>query len=64
VSAFPGLFRGALDAGVTRFTDAMLFAAAETLSAEAPEKQLIPDPLDREVHKKVAAAVAAAGKVD
>ena len=32
VSGFPGLFKGALEAGVTRFTDGMLMAAATTLS--------------------------------
>ena len=29
VSGFPGLFKGALEAGATRFTDAMLMAAAD-----------------------------------
>ena len=57
VSVFPGLFRGALDARARRFTAAMLIAAAETLAAQAPEDQLVPDPLDREAHRAVAEAV-------
>ena len=57
VSVFPGLFRGALDARATRFSAAMLIAAAETLAAQAPEDQLVPDPLDRGAHRAVAEAV-------
>lgn len=57
VSAFPGLFRGILDAGVSRFTDEILFAAAESLSSNAPEGQLIPGPLDLDAHAAVAKAV-------
>ncbi|MCU0937476.1 MAG: NADP-dependent malic enzyme [Gammaproteobacteria bacterium] len=54
---FPGLFRGALDVGAREITEGMLFAAAETLSRLAPEGHLVPDPLDREVHRAVAEAV-------
>ena len=57
LSGFPGLFRGALDAGATRFSAAMLIAAAETLASQAPDGQLVPDPLDRSVHRAVAEAV-------
>ncbi|GJM19248.1 MAG: NAD-dependent malic enzyme [Phycisphaeraceae bacterium] len=57
VLGFPGLFRGVLDAGATGFTDAMLFAAAESLANQAPPGQLIPSPLDRQVHDRVAQAV-------
>lgn len=57
VLGFPGLFRGALDAGAVCFQDEMLFAAAESLSEQAPEDQLIPNPLDPMVHRKVALAV-------
>jgi malate dehydrogenase (oxaloacetate-decarboxylating) len=57
VSGFPGLFRGALDAGARRFSAAMLIAAAETLASHAPEGQLVPDPLDRSAHRAVAEAV-------
>jgi malate dehydrogenase (oxaloacetate-decarboxylating) len=64
VSVFPGLFRGALDARATRFSAAMLIAAAETLAAQAPEDQLVPDPLDRGAHRAVAEAVRRAAERD
>ena len=57
VLAFPGLFKGALTAHATRFTDAMLMAAAETLSTLARGDELVPDPLDKSVHEQVAHAV-------
>ena len=57
VLGFPGVFRGALDAHATRITDPMLIAAAETLAALATGDALVPDPLDRNVHAQVAAAV-------
>ncbi len=63
VLAFPGLFKGALSAKATHFTDAMLMAAAQTLAELAPlaqEDALVPDPLDKSVHERVAAAVHAA----
>ena len=55
--AFPGLFKGALAARATRFTDAMLLAAAGAIAELARGDDLVPDPLDREVHQAVAAAV-------
>jgi hypothetical protein len=64
VLAFPGIFRGALDAGATCFTDAMLLAAAEAISLAAPAGQLIPSPLDHVAHRCVAEAVAAAARAD
>ena len=60
VLGFPGLFRGALEARATCFTDAMLMAAAAAIAARAPGHDLVPDPLDREVHAAVTAAVRAA----
>jgi malate dehydrogenase (oxaloacetate-decarboxylating) len=57
VGGFPGLFRGALDAGARRFSAAMLIAAAEALARHTPEGQLVPDPLDRNAHLAVAEAV-------
>ena len=65
--AFPGIFRGALDARARAITDEMLFAASgaiaslvppETVSAEA----ILPSPLDERVAKAVARAVAEAWK--
>jgi malate dehydrogenase (oxaloacetate-decarboxylating) len=57
VLAFPGLFKGALGARVTRFSDAMLMAAAEAIAKLARGDELVPDPLDKNVHERVAAAV-------
>lgn len=57
VLGFPGLFKGALEARATEFTDAMLIAAAERLASLAPEGRLIPDPLEKSVHVAVADAV-------
>lgn len=57
VLAFPGLFRGVLDAGAHRFTDRMLIAAARTISEAATGEELVPDPLTPAVHLEVAAAV-------
>ncbi len=55
--AFPGLFRGALNARARRIDNSMKIAAAEAIAAKAPEGELVPGLLDIEVHKAVAAAV-------
>jgi len=60
VLAFPGLFKGALEARARCVTDAMLMAAAEAIASVACGDELVPDPLDKELHAKVAAAVIAA----
>jgi malate dehydrogenase (oxaloacetate-decarboxylating) len=60
ILAFPGLFAGALRARATRFSDAMLLAAARAIAVAAPAGQLVPDPLNGTIHDEVAAAVAAA----
>ncbi|MHC4976826.1 MAG: NAD(P)-dependent malic enzyme [Planctomycetota bacterium] len=60
VLAFPGIFRGALDARAPRITRAMKLAAAHALSecVESPTaEQIIPDPLDKSVATRVAQAV-------
>ncbi len=62
VLGFPGLFRGALEAGAKRFTDEMLVAAAETIADLALDHELVPDPLDRAVHDAVTQAVAQAAR--
>ena len=54
---FPGLFKGALAARAPRFTDAMLLAAARTIADLAKGDELVPDPLDLDMHQAVAAAV-------
>ena len=58
--AFPGIFRGALDARARHITDAMKVAAAEAIAARALEGELVPEILDRSVHQAVARAVAGA----
>ena len=60
VLAFPGLFKGALEARAPAFCDAMLMAAADAIAGMARGDELVPDPLDKELHQKVTAAVRAA----
>lgn len=63
VLAFPGIFRGALDAGARSITENMKIAAARALAAattDASPERVLPDPLDRAVFPQVAAAVASA----
>ncbi len=55
--AFPGLFRGALDAGTDKITHSMKIAAAEALSSLAKGDALVPSALDKEAHRTVARAV-------
>ena len=58
--AFPGIFRGALDANALRITESMKIAAAKELAflvREPTADQILPDPLDRSVAPCVAAAV-------
>jgi malate dehydrogenase (oxaloacetate-decarboxylating) len=67
VLAFPGVFRGALDAGARRITEKMKVAAAEAIFSVvgddlAPD-HIVPSPLDPRVGPAVAAAVAAAAEV-
>jgi malate dehydrogenase (oxaloacetate-decarboxylating) len=63
VLAFPGMFRGLLDARATEISDGMLLAAADALAAVVGDDQLnanyiIPSVFDPAVTKAVAAAVA------
>ncbi len=55
--AYPGLFKGALEADARHFSDAMLMAAADTIAALARGDELVPDPLEKSVHEAVTAAV-------
>lgn len=58
--AFPGIFRGALDHGVTKITDEHKLAAAETLASlvENPTAdEIIPSPFDARVVPAVAAVI-------
>lgn len=63
--AFPGIFRGALDVRASDINDDMLIAAAGAIAKMVKKSELSPDyiipsPLDRDVAKKVAEAVAKA----
>ena len=64
VLAFPGIFRGALDAGAKRITLQMKIAAAHAISELALEglsvDRIVPSPLDPRVAAAVAAAVISA----
>jgi malate dehydrogenase (oxaloacetate-decarboxylating) len=57
VLGYPGMFRGALDAGADRLDSAMKLAAARALADQSGEGELLPDALDPSVHERVAAAV-------
>ncbi len=59
---FPGLFRGALDARAREINEDMKVAAARALAHAAPAGALVPDFMDREVHRQVAEAVADAAR--
>lgn len=58
VLGFPGIFRGAVDAQAFRISPEMLAAAAHTIADMAPSGELVPNPLDKQVHMAVARAVA------
>ncbi|KAA9022290.1 NAD-dependent malic enzyme [Niallia endozanthoxylica] len=57
VLGFPGIFRGVLNAGFNEITHSMLVAAAEAIAACTKPGDLVPHPLDSNVHKMVAKAV-------
>ncbi|HAZ28749.1 MAG TPA: NAD-dependent malic enzyme [Candidatus Magasanikbacteria bacterium] len=64
VLAFPGIFRGLLDARIRRVTEEMKRAAAEALAHHVPhpdKDHILPDPLDRTVATAVAEAVKQCG---
>jgi malate dehydrogenase (oxaloacetate-decarboxylating) len=68
VLAFPGVFRGALDAGARRITEKMKVAAAEAIFSvvgdDLAAEYIVPSPLDPRVGPAVAAAVAAASDAE
>jgi malate dehydrogenase (oxaloacetate-decarboxylating) len=68
VLAFPGIFRGALDAGARRITEGMKLAAAEAIAAVASDDlaadRIVPSALDPRVGPEVAQAVAEAARRD
>jgi malate dehydrogenase (oxaloacetate-decarboxylating) len=69
VLAFPGIFRGALDAGAPSITEEMKLAAAQGIAMAVSEEDLaedyiIPSVFNREVAPKVAEAVVEEAKRD
>jgi malate dehydrogenase (oxaloacetate-decarboxylating) len=65
VLAFPGIFRGALDAHASRITDEMKIAAAHAIAdyIKTPRyDRILPHILDKEVTRTVASAVAKAAE--
>src|SRR5512143_966100 len=58
VLGFPGIFRGAVDSRAPRITPEMLIAAVDVLVRMTPSGELMPNPLDKKVHREVARAVA------
>jgi malate dehydrogenase (oxaloacetate-decarboxylating) len=69
VLCFPGIFRGALDAGATSITENMKLAAADAIASAVGEDELAPDfvipsVFDKRVSRLVADAAAAAAVRD
>ena len=66
VLAFPGVFRGAIDAGATSITEEMKLAAAtataDVVGDDVRPDYIVPSPLDRRVAVAVADAVAACAR--
>jgi malate dehydrogenase (oxaloacetate-decarboxylating) len=66
VLAFPGVFRGAIDAGARSITEEMKLAAAtaiaDVVGDEVRTDYVVPSPLDRRVATAVAEAVAACAR--
>ncbi|MBI1910101.1 MAG: NAD-dependent malic enzyme [Deltaproteobacteria bacterium] len=57
---YPGIWKGVLDSGAQKMNKEMYIAAAEAIAHAAPERELVPSPLDPWVHQRVARAVARA----
>ncbi|MBA3654354.1 MAG: NAD-dependent malic enzyme, partial [Actinobacteria bacterium] len=69
VLCFPGIFRGALDAGATTITEGMKLAAAEAIASAVPESDLsatyvVPSVFNRRVVELVAKGVADAARAE
>ena len=57
VLGYPGIFRGALQAGASGINVAMKLAAAQAIAELAGDGELVPNALDHRVHDAVAEAV-------
>jgi malate dehydrogenase (oxaloacetate-decarboxylating) len=68
VLAFPGIFRGALNAGATRITASMKLAAAEAIAGLVAEdlrpERIVPDPFDPRLARAVSEGVQRAAVAD
>jgi malate dehydrogenase (oxaloacetate-decarboxylating) len=69
VLCFPGIFRGALDAGATTITEHMKLAAADAIARAVPDNELapsyvVPSVFNKRVVELVATAVADAARED
>lgn len=68
VLAFPGIFRGALDARATRITEGMKLAAATAIAGlvadDLSAERIVPDPFNPLLSTTVANAVMAAAEAD
>jgi malate dehydrogenase (oxaloacetate-decarboxylating) len=65
VLAFPGIFRGLLDARIKTVTDEMCIAAARAIAGvviNPTVENILPSPFDKQVSKVVAEAVQNVGK--
>ena len=62
VLGYPGVFRGALLSGAEDINLEMKLAAARAIADLAEQSELVPDPLDPEVHAHVAEAVCQAAE--
>ncbi len=60
VLGYPGIFRGALQAGAAGINVEMKLAAARAIAELAADRELVPNALDQRVHDAVAEAVRAA----
>ena len=58
VLGFPGILRGAVDSYATQITPEMYLAAVSAIVDQTPPDELVPNPLDKNVHHAVARAVA------
>jgi len=58
ILGFPGILRGIIDVQAPYISPEMYQAAAEAIANLTPSGEIIPDPLDKKVHRAVAAAVA------
>jgi malate dehydrogenase (oxaloacetate-decarboxylating) len=58
VLGFPGILRGAVDTYARKISYEMYLAAAESIAELTPSDELVPNPLDKEVHRAVTRAVA------